>query len=288
MHSFSLRTKKLRSMSFSRALNHNFRKSTARSVNQVKSHLNVYQTGFYFSDKDINTYEDLWRYVRTDFLDKKKSSYKLGRFLKRSSTKKTKYKNNDIKYIQVETSIAREFVLQIGSISNPCTDIDLAIIYKKIAKFILEKYQLTVIQFTVHKDETTCHAHLIATTYDFEQGKFSKELNTCGSYSRLQKECYEYVNKNLMQIKPYVIKTSKKTDYINPQEWNKKFEFVKNIKGLDLVSEINDLSVLIQEQINYKNNLIEMHNFLSKNKEVIESKKKQEEEILILNSFMKL
>lgn len=272
MYKLSIKTRKLRGSDLKQAIAHNSRKTNAKSVISNKSKLNIHQRSPYFTENKIKTNDDLWNLIRADFLKKKKAGFRLGRFLKRVSVKKTQSKDGVKKYTRIDTSIAREFIIQIGNLTNVYTGDNLKEIYKKIAKFILQKYKLNVIYFDIHFDESVPHAHLLATLYDFDTGIFSKKLNISNSYEILQKECYNFVNNSIMRIEPYTKKTTKDRDYVNPQEWNRKCEAIKQMKGLSLHEHIKQMEQLMSEIKHYVDFINELYMFELKNKKSILAK----------------
>ena len=225
----SLRAQKLTSSNSGASSQHNDRTTFAQSVDSEKSKNNYHYKSEHFQD----TTEKLWQHIKSDFIRKKelKLIAKNKRFLKRNSTKTTKDKNGEKNTTQVETSIAREFLIQIGNESEHLTDSKSLKIYKKIMEEIAKKYKLSILQFDFHADEKVPHLHFIATTYDFTTGEFSKEFNKPNSYEKMQKDIFKFVKQKLkIELEGYEKKTCIEADYIAPAVYRKNKPLLEKAK----------------------------------------------------------
>ncbi len=225
----SLRAQKLTSSNSGASSQHNDRTTFAQSVDSEKSKNNYHYKSEHFQD----TTEKLWQYIKSDFVQKKelKLIAKNKRFLKRNSTKTTKDKNGEKNTTQVETSIAREFLIQIGNENKHLTNSKSLKAYKKIMEEIAKRYKLTILQADFHADEKVPHLHFIATTYDFSTGEFSKEFNKPNSYEKMQKDIFKFVQKELkIELEGYEKKTCIEADYIAPAVYRKNKPLLEKAK----------------------------------------------------------
>ena len=244
----SLRTEKLNSQNFKYRIDHNSRATNSKSYDSEKSKNNISRTSKHFQ----KTVAGFWDYVRADF-DKKKSQNLIEekkRFLKRNSTKSTKDRNGKKKSEQVETSIMREFVIQLGNEKDGfLSDEDSKKNYYKIQNFIAKEYKLTVLKSDLHFDETVPHLHIIATSYNFETGVFSKEFNKKNSYESMQKKVFEFCNDGEdglgLELEGYEKKECLGADYIAPAVWKREKETIK--KALEFCKDKDDLTKQLEE-----------------------------------------
>lgn len=209
----SSRAQKITSGNFGARHNHNDRTTFSETVEIEKSEDNVH-----FKNENFKqTIPELWEHIRTDFLLKKDQGIipKKTRFLKKTSTKNTKSKDGKKKSEQVETSIVREFFIQIGKENDHLSKEQSFEIYEKAMRWIEEKYKLSVLNYDFHADETTPHLHFMATTYDFETGLFSKEFNKPNSYAAFQKDLNAFIN-TLVEVEIHEKKECEVADYISP------------------------------------------------------------------------
>jgi len=247
----SLRTEKLNSQNFDYRIDHNSRTTFSKSADSLKSKNNINFTSEHFQ----NSLENLWDYVRADF-DKKKSQNlipKNKRFLKKNSTKTTKDGNGNKTFCQTETSIAREFVIQLGNekegfFSNEDSQKN----YEKIQNFIAEKYKLTVLKSDLHLDEAVPHLHVIATSYSFKTGEFSKEFNKKNSYESMQKEVFKFCKDELkIDLEGYQKKECLGADYIATSVYKREKETIQ--KAQEFCENKDELLQKIKnEKIKYR------------------------------------
>ena len=223
----SLRTQKIISQNYNVRVNHNFRHTNSASQDLEKTTDNV----CFFSEYHTDDLEKLWSNIESDFQEKKSRGLitKNKRFLKRKSTKSTKDKNNLKKYTQVETSIVREFIVQIGNEKKALSNKKSLEIYKKVIEEITKKYKLTLLNFAFHADETSPHLHFFATSYDFSTGEFSKKFNEKNSYEKMQKEIWKLVNKEV-ELEEYSKKECNEIDYITPKMHKKNQHILEKAK----------------------------------------------------------
>jgi len=246
----SLRTQKLDSKKFQYRVEHNSRNTFSKSVDTTKSELN---RGFISKDFQ-NSIEDLWKYIRVDF-DKKKLEGIIPekkRFMKKISTKHSKDKDGKKISTVVETSIVREFIIQIGNENKHFSDEKSLESYRKIQDFIAKKYKLSVLRSDLHLDETVPHIHFLATTYNFQTGEFSKEFNSLYSYEKMQKEVFGFCQNKLgIDLESYEKKECFGDDYISPAVYNREKETIKKAKKFclekdDLEASRNKLAELLK------------------------------------------
>ncbi len=237
----SLRTEKLNSQNFKFRFDHNSRKTFSKSFDSKKSNENVSFESEHFQD----SIENLWDYIREDFDEKKSQNLipKNKRFLKKKSTKTKKDKNGNKKSKQVETSILREFVIQLGNEKEGFfSPKDSEFYYSKIQDFIAEKYKLTVLKNDLHLDESVPHLHIFATSYNFESGEFSKEFNKKNSYESMQKEVFAYCNNILrLNLEGYEKKECIGADYISPAVYKREKKTIKKAKEFCLKNDLYDM-----------------------------------------------
>jgi len=223
----SLRTEKLNSQNFDYRIDHNSRVTFSKSADSSKSKNNINFTSEHFQ----NSLENLWDYIRADFDEKKSKNLipKNKRFLKRNSTKATKDKNGNKTFSQTETSIAREFVIQLGSEKEGFfSDEDSQRYYEQIQNFIAEKYKLTVLKSDLHLDEAVPHLHIIATSYSFKTGEFSKEFNKKNSYEAMQREVFRFcIDELKIDLEGYDKKECLGADYIAPAVYKREKETIQ-------------------------------------------------------------
>ncbi len=285
----SLRTEKLNSQNFQIRINHNSRATFSKSFDSSKSKNNINFTSKHFQ----NSVENVWDYIRSDFNSKKSQNLiqKNKRFLKRNSTKTKKDKDGNKKTEQVETSILREFVIQLGNEKEGFfSQEDSQKYYQKIQDFIADKYKLTMLRSDLHLDEAVPHLHFIATTYDFANGEFSKEFNKKNSYEAMQKEVFNYCKNELgINLEGYEKKECLGADYIAPAVYRKNKpmfekakEYCKKKKDLEeqLAEKPKEIEKIVEKE-KIKEVIKEVENPLNRAlEEEVERLKKRNEEII--------
>ena len=101
----------------------------------------------------------------------------------------------------------------------------------------------------LHFDETVPHLHIIATSYNFETGVFSKEFNKKNSYESMQKKVFEFCNDGEdglgLGLEGYEKKECLGADYIAPAVYKREKETIQ--KAREFCQDKDNLTKQLEE-----------------------------------------